>query len=211
MMASLKQRLRVVLERILVRFWSRRAPVTAPARTWKTAPVDNLQINMNLVMPLADTSAVGRAVAAQAVAASIDELFTGLDNVGTVHFARFDLIGDNLCMFSTYDGDFTNYIRDFISVFGSVFDSLIVDLVKDPPPKPCELHPQAFVDWVNAHDAFQIPGDLTQLFPQEKDIANLSRDFILLLEQNPHVQLGRFSGYPGLSVAQIRLATGIDW
>jgi hypothetical protein len=211
MMASLKQRLRVVLERLLVRFWRWRAPVTNPVRTWKTAPVDNLQINMNLVMPLADTSAVGRAVAAQAVAASIDELFTGLDNVGTVHFARFDLIGDNLCMFSTYDGDFTNYIRDFISVFGSVFDSLIVDLVKDPPPKPCELHPQAFVDWVNAHDAFQIPGDLTQLFPHEKDISNLSRDFILLLEQNPHVQLGRFSGYPGLSVAQIRLATGIDW
>jgi hypothetical protein len=211
MIASLKERLRVVLERLLVRFWRWREPVTVPVRTWKTAPVDNLQINMNLVMPLADTSAVGRAVAAQAVAASIDELFTGLDNVGTVHFARFDLIGDNLCMFSTYDGDFTNYIRDFISVFGSVFDSLIVDLVKDPPPKPCELHPQAFVDWVNAHDAFQIPGDLTQLFPQERDISNLSRDFILLLEQNPHVQLGRFSGYPGLSVAQIRLATGIDW
>jgi hypothetical protein len=210
-MNQLQAFLRQLLERVLVKFWSRRAPVTTPARTWKTAPADNLQINMNLVMPLADTTAVGRAVAAQAVAANIDELFTGLDNVGTVHFARFDLIGDNLCMFSTYDGDFTNYIRDFISVFGSVFDSLIINLVKDPPPSPCELHPQAFVNWVNAHDALQIPGDLTQLFPGERDISNLSRDFILLLEQNPHVQLGRFSGYPGLSVAQIRLATDMDW
>jgi hypothetical protein len=210
-MSWLTSRLRQMMERILVAFWSRRAPVVTPAPTWKTAPADNLQMNMNLVMALADTTAVGRAVAAQAIAASIDELFTGLDNVGTVHFARFDLIGDNLCMFSTYDGDFANYIRDFISVFGNVFDTLIVDLVKDPPPRPCELYPQAFVDWVHAHDAFQIPGDLTQLFPQERDLANLSRDFILLLEQNPHVQLGRFSGYPGLSVAQIRLASGIDW
>ena len=210
-MTRLKGYLRQLMERVLVKFWSRRAPVATPPRTWKTAPADNLQINMNLVMPLADPTAVGRAVAAQAVAANIDELFTGLDNVGTVHFARFDLIGNNLCMFSTYDGDFTNYIRDFISVFGSVFDSLIINLVKDPPPSPCELHPQAFVDWVNAHDALQIPGDLTQLFPDEPDLSNLSRDFILLLEQNPHVQLGRFSGYPGLSVAQIRLASGMEW
>ena len=148
--------------------------------------------------------------AVQAVAASIDEVFTGLSNVGTVHQARFDLVGGNLCMFSVYDGDFAAYIRDFISVFGSVFDALMT-LVDDPPPQPCETAPQDFIDWIARHDSCQIPGDLTTLFPDEPDIRNLSRDLVLLLDQNPNVQIGRFSNYPGVSAAQIRMATGADW
>jgi len=200
-----------LLERLLVEFWRRKSPVATPIWDWSSAPADNLQMHMNLVMPLADKTAVGRAAAAQAVAENIDELFTGLNNVGTVHFARFDLVGSNLCMFSVYDGDFTNYIRDFISVFGSVFDALIVSLVENPPPSPSEVHPQAFINWIKAHDAFHMPGDVTLMFPKETNIENYSRDVVLLLEENPYVQLGRFSGYPGLSAAQIRLATGIDW
>jgi hypothetical protein len=200
-----------VAERLLVNYWRRKAPVTTPARGWRTAPADNVQMHMNLVMPLIDKSPVGQAAAVRAVAANIDELFSGLNNVGTVHFARFDLINGNLCMFSVFDGDFTNYIRDFISVFGTVFDALIVSLVEDPPPSPCELHPEAFIDWINRHDAFQIPRDLTSLFPHEPNLENLGRDLVLLLDQNPCVQIGRFSGYPGLSAAQIRLAAGIEW
>ena len=64
-------------------------------------------------------------LAAQAVSASVDEVFTGLNAVGTVHFARFDIIGGNLCMLSVYDGDFTTYIRDFITLFGNVFDTQV--------------------------------------------------------------------------------------
>jgi hypothetical protein len=199
-----------MIERLLVWFWKHRAPVTTPATKWKTAPADNLQQHMNLVVPLADTTAVGRAEATQAIAASIDELFTGLNNIGTVHFARFDLIGPNLCMLSVYDGDFEAYIRDFISIFGSVFDDLF-KFAADPPPTPCTQHPQAFVDWVRRHDAFQIPGDVSALFPGEQDIRNIPRDLVLLLDQNPVVQLGRYSGYPGLSVAQLRLGAGIGW
>ncbi len=199
-----------VLERVLIWFWSHRAPVTTPARTFKTAPADNLQQHMNLVMPLRDRTAVGRAKAAKAVGTTIDETFTGLSNVGTVHFARFDIVAGNLCMFSIYDGDFTNYIRDFIAVFGTVFNALM-EVVEDPPPTPCELHPQAFVDWINAHDAFQVPADVTVLLPDEADIANIPRDLVLLLEQNPNVQLGRFSNYPGVSAAQIRWSTGMEW
>ena len=90
---------------------------------------------MNLIMPLADTTAVGKAKAVQMVAANIDELFTGLNNIGTVHSARFDLIGDYLCIITVYDGDHEVYIRDFISVFGSVFDAMI-KVVADPPPWP---------------------------------------------------------------------------
>jgi len=199
-----------LVEEMLVTFWKYSAPVTTPTPTWKTAPSDNLQQHMNLVMPLKDTTAVGRAKAAKAVGTSIDEVFTGLNNVGTVHFARFVIIAGNLCMISVYDGDFSNYIRDFISVFGSVFDDLM-EVVKDPPPRPCERHPEAFIAWITAHDAFQVPGNLPSLFPREKNLENLPRDLVLLLEQNPNAQLGRFSAYPGLSSAQIRLATGVGW
>ncbi len=208
--ASCWTALRHLFERLLIAFWRRAAPVKTPAPTYSTAPADNLQMHMNLVMPLADQTPVGRAQAAQAIAANIDELFTGLSNVGTVHFARFDLIGGNLCMYSVFDGDFRAYIRDFICVFGSVFDSLL-GLVADPPPSPSALNPEAFIDWIHRHDSFQIPRDLTSLFPEEKKLENLSRDLVLLLDENPNVQLGRFSGYPGVSVAQIRHGTGLGW
>jgi hypothetical protein len=208
--ATLELRATEVAEGVLIWFWSHKAPVATPAHTFKTAPADNLQQHMNLVMPLRDRTAVGRAKAAQAVGTTIDETFTGLSNVGTVHFARFDIIAGNLCMFSIYDGDFTNYIRDFIAVFGTVFNALM-EVVEDPPPTPCELHPQAFVDWIKAHDAFQVPADVSSLFPGEADIANIPRDVVLLLAQEPNVQLGRFSNYPGVSAAQIRRSTGMDW
>ncbi len=202
--------LKRIIERVLVAFWRIAAPVKTPEPEYSTSLPDNLQMHMNLVMPLADQTAVGRARAVQAVAANIDELFTGLSNVGTVHFARFDLVGGNLCMFSVFDGDFRAYIRDFITVFGSVFDSLL-GLVEDPPPSPCTRHPEAFIDWIHRHDSFQIPRDLTSLFPGETNIKNLPRDLVLLLDQNPHVQIGRYSGYPGISVAQIRDKTGLGW
>ena len=48
---------------------------------------------------------------AGAIAANKDEIYTGLDDVVTVHFARFVIVGANICMFSVYDGDFANYIR----------------------------------------------------------------------------------------------------
>jgi hypothetical protein len=208
--ANMYAAMRHLFERVLIAFWRRAAPVKTPQPGYSTALADNLQMHMNLVMPLADQTPVGRARAAQAIAANIDELFTGLNNVGTVHFARFDLIGGNLCMYSVFDGDFRAYIRDFICVFGSVFDSLL-GLVADPPPSPSALHPEAFIDWIHRHDSFQIPRDLTALFPEEKNINNLSRDLVLLLDENPNVQLGRFSGYPGVSVAQIRHGTGLGW
>ncbi len=199
-----------MFERLLVWYWRHRAPVTTPPYTWKTALADNVQQQMNLAMPLRDTTAIGKAKAVQMVAANIDELFTGLNNIGTVHSARFDLIGDYLCIITVYDGDHEVYIRDFISVFGSVFDAMI-RVVADPPPWPCELYSAEFVKWINDHEGFQIPTNLTTMFPNETNLENLSRDLILLLDQNPYVQIGRFSGYPAMSTAQIRLATGIEW
>ena len=125
---------------VVLPFWAWRQP-TPPlpggARV-SIQPSENLQRMMNLVMPLKDKSAIGRARAAFAVAQNVDEIFAGLDNVGTVHFARFVLIGNYVCMISVYDGDFSNYIRDFIATIGSVFDAILKLVEGGEAVKPYE-------------------------------------------------------------------------
>jgi hypothetical protein len=96
-----------------------------------------------------------------------DEIYAGLDNVGTVHFARFVIVDDNIfvcspyiCMFSVYDGDFTKYIRDFIATMG-VFNG-VVALVKggDAVFRPCSAgaHGSPSVD--------DIPAGLREVKPR---------------------------------------------
>ena len=115
----------------LVPYWARRTPVKSlpggPHPSFQHG--DNVQCMMNLIMPLKVKSPIGRAEAALAIAQNKDAIYAGLNNVGTVHFARFVIVGDNICMFSVYDGDFTNYIRDFIATIGSVFNA-VVELVE---------------------------------------------------------------------------------
>ena len=179
---------------------------------------------MNLVMPLKDTSAIGRAKATLAIAQNVDEIFAGLDNVGTVHFARFVLIGDYLCMISVYDGDFSNYIRDFIATIGSVFDQVVKLVEGGEAITPSANHIEAFIDWVHAHDLFQAPDLPTDLFTLQ-DAARgtarasardglrlLPRDLILQLHANPNVSLGGgYRAYPGFSAAQVRQKLGVGW
>lgn len=195
-----------VVERAVIGYWRRHDPVTVPGRTWSMAPSDNVQQTMNLVMPLRSTSPVELAKLASAVSSVADVLSTGLDNIGTVHVARFDVVGDSLCMISVYDGDFATYIRDFIVSIGPVFDVLMTFVV-DPPRTPVEVNVDEFIDWVDEHDLLQI-GNMINLSPQ---LAKVPRQVVLLFDQRPHVQLGAYRAYPGFSVAQIRKALGIGW
>lgn len=195
-----------LFERAVIAYWRRKEPVVVPGRTWSMAPSDNVQQTMNLVMPLRSTSPVELAKLANSVSSVTDVLSTGLDNIGTVHVARFDVVGDNLCMISVYDGDFATYIRDFIVSIGPVFDALM-EYVVDPPPTPVEVNVDAFIDWVDEHDLLQI-GNMINLSPH---LAEVPREVVLLFDQRPHVQLGVYHAYPGFSVAQIRKALGIGW
>jgi hypothetical protein len=179
---------------------------------------------MNLIMPLKDKSAIGRGKAAAAVAQNVDEIFAGLDNVGTVHFARFLLIGDYICMISVYDGDFTNYIRDFIATIGSVFDEVVKLVEGGEAITPSEKHVDAFIDWVHEHDLFQAPDFPTDLFTLNKEsgktprgegplkLRTLPREFVLQLKANPNISLGGgYRGYPGFSAAEVRRKFGVGW
>jgi hypothetical protein len=187
-----------IARHVLVPYWAWRLPVARrqggppPA----LAPVASLQHMMNLVMPLKDKSAIGRAKAVLAIAQNVDEIYAGLNNVGTVHFARFVIVGDDLCMFSVYDGDFSNYIRDFIVSVGSVFDAVVSLIEGGDAVIPCETHAEAFIDWVHAHDLYQVPDLATDLLIAHggaTDLRRLPRDLILQLNVNPNVSIG--SGY----------------
>lgn len=186
-------------------------------------PSENTQRMMNLIMPLKDPSPVGRARAALAIAQNVDEIFAGLDNVGTVHFARFLLIDDHICMISVYDGDFSNYIRDFIITIGSVFDDVMELVEGGEELRPTAQNVEKFIDWVHAHDLFQAPDFPTDLFGLQdaamgrRDAAphalrDLPRDLILQMHANPNLSLGGgYRSYPGYSAARIRKTLGIGW
>jgi hypothetical protein len=195
-----------LLERAVIAYWRRRTPIAVPPRARSAALGDNVQQTMNLVMPLADPSPVATAHLASAMSSVADVVSFGLDNVGTVHLARFDIIGDRLCMLSVFDGDFETYIRDFVATIGTVFDVLL-DFVVDPPARPVEQHVDEFVDWVGAHDLYQVSG-LVNLSP---DLRTVPREAVLLFDARPEVQLAAYRSYPGHSVAQIRRALGIGW
>ncbi len=187
-------------------------------------PSDSTQRMMNLLMPLKDSSPIGRAKAVLALAQNVDEIFAGLDNVGTVHSARFLLIEDYVCMISVYDGDFDNYIRDFIATIGSVFNDLMHLVVGGEKVCPCEENVEAFIDWVQAHDLFQAPDyaiDLLGLQNAQKGLGpndpplglkTLPRGLILQLHANRNISLGGgYRGYPGYSAAQVRRELGVGW
>ncbi len=195
------------MAKVLISYWKRHDPPVMPVRTFSMNPSDNIQVAMNLVMPLADASPVGRALMIQTLAGAVEEVIAGLNNTGIVHFARFTIIDGNLCMLSMYDGDFSNYIRDFIYNIGAAFDALLV-YIKDHPRLPVEDHPDEFIDWVNAHDALQLPERITDL---SDDPLKLPRRLTLILDDCPNVQLFTYRAYPGFSVAQTRLALNIGW
>ena len=187
--------------------WSRfEAPIDLPPKS-SLAPSDNLQTPMNLVMPLNFSYVAYRAELGHMLFDAADEILAGLNNVGTVHFARFDVIGGNLCMFSIFDGDFEGYIRDFIGAIGGAFDG-IMKFVKDPAPTPCGQNVDQFVAWVRGHDSLQMPELASDVTP---GLRALQRQTLVQLYRHPNAQMGVYRGYPGYSVAQIRDGLEIGW
>lgn len=225
---SLPQRgwFRVLSNRVVVPYqvWRDPRPKLPGGPRPAPQPSENVQRMMNLVMPLRDPSPIGRARAALAIAQNVDEIFSGLDNVGTVHFARFVLIDDHICMISVYDGDFSNYIRDFIVTIGSVFDAVMDHVEGGEKLQPTRNHVEAFIDWVHAHDLFQAPDFPTDIFALQDEargiapgaadhkLRDLPRAMILQMAANPNLSLGGgYRAYPGFSAAQVRQKFGVGW
>jgi hypothetical protein len=86
-----------------------------------------------------------------------------LDKVGTPHFAQFVPLEDNqISFFTVYDGSFDKYIADFTKNIGPIFD-LIFKFTKNPPPSPCRMHLQEFIDF--AGGANRTPIGFYQAYP----------------------------------------------
>jgi hypothetical protein len=205
--AAIWSRLQPPFGSVLTALWSRLRPGPIWEPTASVAPSDNLQRPMNLIMPMRDLYVTTRGEVARTLFNATDEIVVGLNNVGTVHFARFDIVAGNLCMFSVYDGELTGYIRDFVAVIGDAFDKLL-RFVKDPPPTPVGLHVDEFLEWIADHDALQLPEEPTEI---TTDLGDLQRQTLILLYRHPNVQLGIYRGYPGFSAAQIRQHLSIGW
>jgi len=211
---------------VVVPFWGWREPKSPLEGGARPAPQpsENLQRMMNLIMPLKDSSPVGRAKAALAIAQNVDAIFAGLDNVGTVHTARFLLLDDKLCMISTYDGDFSNYIRDFIATIGNVFDEIMTLVIGGGAQHPANKHLATFMDCGHKHDPFRAPAIPPRHFPLQDaasgrpadapphPLRDLPRSLILQFRANPNISLGGgYRAYPGVSAAQVRERFGIGW
>ena len=211
---------------ILVPIWAHKTPVKplpgGPHPSFEHG--DNVQCMMNLIMPLKVKSPIGRAEAALAIAQNKDAIYAGLNNVGTVHFARFVIVGDNICMFSVYDGDFTNYIRDFIATIGQVFNAVVELVEGGEEVLPCEDHVEAFIQWVHERDLYQVPDTATDFLRDQEalngdtavsgndDLTLLPRKLVLQLRANPNVSLGNgYRAYPGFSAAQVRERLKLGW
>jgi hypothetical protein len=93
----------------------------------------------------------------QALPPEKNPVTTALEEIGTVHFARFVFIDeDRLAVITTYDGDFERYIMDFVDYIGPVFDDLLQHMV-DAPELPVEQHRQEFLAYVRKNDLTCVP------------------------------------------------------
>lgn len=215
-------------------------PVISPvglAMPLVQSPSVVIQRVMNLVMPIVRTARMdddGRPVSdvlpatkarlVLALAQQRDAITTGLDNLGTIHFARFNIVGDDLHLISVYDGTAQSYVQDFAVQLGPVFD-VILSFVADWPrdegtPWSVRDHPSEFLEWVLAHDLLQIPRDPTQSVGEAlrrgrgsgRDVRSLTLGALTsVFEQCPSAHLSMHRGYPGRSVAQIREALEVGW
>lgn len=80
-------------------------------------------------------------------------IWTALNKLKTVHFARFVFLEHNtkLAVITTYDGSFDDYINEFIDEIGDVFNALLAHMA-DGPPLPVQQNRQAFLDYVRKND-----------------------------------------------------------
>ena len=86
-----------------------------------------------------------------------DEVQQALNNLNTVHFARFVFLNDRqLAVITTYDGSFLEYIDAFVDAIGGVFDQLLAHMA-DAPPLPVSANRQKFLDYVTKNDLTCLP------------------------------------------------------
>ena len=79
------------------------------------------------------------------------ELAKVQDDLGTVHFSRFMVEGDEKLLFlSDIDDEVDQHIERLVERAGSVLDA-IFEHVEDPPTTPVASNPDSVITWLNHH------------------------------------------------------------
>jgi len=82
----------------------------------------------------------------------LNPIFQALNQLSTVHFARFVFLDErHLMVITTFDGSFEKYIDAFVSKIGKVFDMLL-ERMENAPPLPVERHREEFLEYVQKND-----------------------------------------------------------
>src|SRR3954464_6104924 len=121
------------------------------------APIKAVQNPLTLVMKIkspADQQALNAMLQKiQSAPPDKNPIWTALDKLRTVHFARFVFLNQNtsLAVITTYDGTFEDYINEFIDEIGDVFNALLAHM-DDAPALPVQKNRQAFLDYVRKND-----------------------------------------------------------
>ena len=83
--------------------------------------------------------------------ALMPDLAKAQDELGTVHFSRFMVKGDEKLLFlSDIDGETDEHIERLVESAGPVFDTIFKH-VDDPPATPVANNPQRVVKWLKHH------------------------------------------------------------
>ena len=73
------------------------------------------------------------------------------DNLGTVHFSRFMVKGDEKLLFlSDVDGEVDKHVERLVQSAGPVFDAIFKH-VEDPPATPVASNPERVIKWLRRH------------------------------------------------------------
>ena len=79
------------------------------------------------------------------------DLATAQDHLGTVHFSRFMVEGDEKLLFlSDIDGEVDQHIERLVERAGPVFDAIFTH-VDDPPATPVANNPERVTKWLKHH------------------------------------------------------------
>ena len=102
------------------------------------------------------------------------QLSQALQSIGTVHYARTLVLDASipnlqvgagskpadsyvLAIITEYDGSFDDYIGDFASAVGNVFNALLKYVVGGPEIIPVQSNEPAFLEYLRVNDASQNP------------------------------------------------------
>ena len=105
----------------------------------------------HLVIDFPINGAANAKALAEELPALMPDLAKVQDDLGTVHFSRFMVEGDEKLLFlSDIDGEVAPHIDRLVESAGPVFDA-IFEHVDDPPATPVADNPQRVVKWLKHH------------------------------------------------------------